>query len=65
MQTVPNETKIRQLPGIRVTRAERQALEREAERLGVTLSQYTREALRTYAMLTRGGLMYADQLREG
>lgn len=60
MQTMVEESKIRTLPAVRVTRSERQALELEARRLGLSLSDYTRQAIRAYTTLTRGGFVYGQ-----
>ncbi len=67
MQATVEESKIRTLPAVRVTRSERQALEIEAGRLGLSLSDYTRQAIRAYATLTKGGLgfVYEGQPMQG
>lgn len=60
MENLTTESRIRHLPPVRLTRAERQALEAEAGRLGLTLSDYARQAIRLYVTLTRGGLVYEN-----
>ena len=51
MKATVEETKIRTLPAVRVTRRERQALELEARRLGLSLSDYTRQESRIIAKI--------------
>ena len=64
MQNLTTESRIRHLPPVRLTRAERQALETEAGRLGLTLSDYARQALALYLSLTERGMRYDDN-RQG
>jgi hypothetical protein len=58
MENLTTESRIRHLPPVRLTRAERQALEAEAGRLGLSMSDYARQALSLYVTLTKGGLTY-------
>lgn len=62
MLATVEETKIKAL-ALRVTRQERAALELEAGRLGVSLSDYTRQAIRAYTSLTRGALSMSSPHR--
>lgn len=64
MEAMIEESRIKTLPAVRLTRGERQTIEAEAARLGLSLSDYTRKALSIFATLTtREGLVYDTERR--